>query len=430
MQYCIIGGSAAGISACEIIRDLDKKGDITLIADEDFPLYSRCLLSYLLAGSLGEEKLKFKDDDFFKEYKINAMLGVRAEKIDTKKKELELSNKKKIAFDKLLIATGARPKKIGISGENKKGVFALRTIEDARGILARSNKGVKRVAILGGGLIGMRDAYALGHKGFAVKVIVKSKQILSQMMEKEGADTIEAHVKGHGVEVIKGVAATEILGKDSVEGIKLDNEKKLDCELVIIGKGVLANTELAKEAGIKTNWGILVDDYLSTSQKNIWAAGDVCEAKDLITGEHTVNALWPCAVEQGRVAGFNMAGKKVKYEGSQSMNSLDLFGLPTISIGVTKPKGEGYEILTSKTGDCYKRLVLKDNIPYGVTLIGKVENAGVYGILIRNKVNVKDYKDIFLKDDFNYAKILPLIKKEADKFCKDEYKDIILTYKK
>lgn len=428
MQYCVIGGSAAGINACESIRANDKKGDITLIADEKFALYSRCLLSYLLAGSIGEDKLKFKEDNFFKKHKINALLGVTAEKIDVKKKEINLSNKKPLPYDKLLIATGARPKKIGIPGEDKKGVFALRTIEDARGILACSNKGVKRVAILGGGLIGMRDAYALGHKGFEVKVIVKSPQILSQMMEKEGADIIEEHIKKHKIEVVKGVAATEILGKVSVEAIKLDNGKKIECELVIIGKGVQPNMGMAKEADIKTDWGIIADDCLATSQKDIWTAGDVCQAKDLVTGEATVNALWPCAIEQGWVAGANMAGKKVKYEGSQSMNSLDLFGLATISIGVTKPKGDGYEILTSKTESSYKKLVLKDNVIYGITLVDNVESAGTYGILIRNKVNVKDCKEVLLKDNFSYAKILPLVKKESDKFCKPEFQDIILTY--
>jgi len=427
MQYCVIGGSAAGISACESIRANDKKGDITLITDEKFALYSRCLLSYLLAGSIGEDRLKFKEDKFFKKHKINTLLGVTAEKIDVKKKEINLSNKKTLSYDKLLIATGARPKKTEIPGEGKKGVFALRTIEDARGILACLSD-VKRVAILGGGLIGMRDAYALGHKGFEVKVIVKSPQILSQMMEKEGADILEEHIKKHKIEVVKGVAATEILGKVSVEAIKLDNGKKIECELVIIGKGVQPNMGLAKEAGIKTDWGIIADDYLATSQKNIWAAGDVCQAKDLVTGEATINALWPCAIEQGWVAGANMAGKKVKYEGSQSMNSLDLFGLATISIGVTKPKGDGYEILTSKTESSYKRLVLKDNVIYGITVVGNVESAGTYGILIRNKVNVKDCKEALLKNNFNYAKILPLIKKESDKFYKPEFQDIILTY--
>lgn len=430
MKYCIIGGSAAGISACEAIREFDKKGEITLIADEPLPLYSRCLLSYLLAGSIGEDKLNFKEKDFFKKNKIEAVLGVRAEKVDTKNHELILSNKKKIGFDKLLLGTGSRPKKIGIPGEDKKGVFALRTIEDAKGILSRLDEGIKRIAILGGGLIGMRDAYALGHRGFEVKVIVKSGQILSQMMEKEGAEIIEQHIKGFGVEVMKGLAAKEILGKKSVERIILDNGENMDCGLVVVAKGVEPNIELAKEADIKTNLGILVDDYLETSCQNVWSAGDVCEAKDLITGLPEVNALWPCAIEQGRIAGSNMAGQKTRYEGSQSMNSLDLFGLSTISIGITQPKGTGYEIAASRSQDSYRRLVLKNDVLCGITLVGKgIESAGAYGVLIRNKINISGYKDILLSKHFNYGKILPLIKKEEKKFCKPEFQDILLTFK-
>ncbi len=427
MKYLIIGGSAAGVSAIEPIREIDKESEITLISDEKTPLYSRCLLTYLLAGDIDEDKLRFKTSDFYEKNNVNAVHGAKATKIDARAKKVFLEDKRGFEFDKLLIATGSSAKSLDIPGVDKEGIFTVRKLDDAKGIEKLLDK-TKTVAVLGGGLIGLRDAYALHARGKKIVVIIKSNQVLSQMLDKEGADIIQKRIEENGISVMTGLAAKEILGEKSVKGLILDNDERMECEMVIIGKGVTANMELAKEARLKTHWGIAVDDYLKTSADSIYAAGDVAETMDIARGESWTNALWPVAAEQGKIAGQNMAGKKVKYEGSLSMNSVEFFGLPTISMGITKPKGEGYELLNKMTSYASKKLILKGNRIVGLVLAGEVNNAGVYGIFIKKKIDVSTIKDVLLEDGFDYGTILPLIKKEMDRFEEKEFKDTVSTY--
>jgi len=428
MNYVIIGGSAAGITAAETIRKTDKKASITLISDEKTALYSRCLLTYLLASSIDESKICFKDKDFYKKNDIKTYLGKKAVSIDRKKKTVSLEDGTKIAYDKLLIATGAAPKSVDVPGADKKGVFTIRKIDEVRAILKLLDK-VKSIAVLGGGLIGLRDAYALVQRKKEVAVIVKSPQVLSQMVDKEAARMMASILEKNGIKIMTGLAAKEILGKDSVEGIMLDNGKKIACQLVIIGKGVKPNTEIASESGLKVEKGIVVNEYLKTTDENIFAAGDVAETHDIASGSKKINALWPPAVEQGEIAGLNMAGKKKAYDGSLSMNSVDFFGLASISIGITKPKEEGYEVLVKTGNNLYKKLVLKDNRIVGMVLVGDVKIAGVVNALIKSKADVSGIKDGLLDDNFDYSKIMPLVKEFTYKFKQEEFKDTIISYK-
>jgi NAD(P)H-nitrite reductase large subunit len=427
MRYVIIGGSAAGVAAAETLRKHSQDAEITVISDEPFPLYSRCLLTYLIAGSIDENKLYFKDKDFYKENNIKTHLGKKAVSIDAGKKEVSLEKGNKISYDKLLIATGASAKSVDVPGINKKGVFTVRNIDDARAILAMMGN-VKEIAVLGGGLIGLRDAYALRQRKKEVAVIVKSPQVLSQMVDKEAAEIIAGVLQKNGVKIMTGVAAKEILGKGTVQGITLDNGSKLNCQMIIIGKGVKANTELALSCGLKVEDGIVVDEHLRTSNKNIFAAGDCAQTRDIARGEQRINALWPCAVEQGEAAALNMLGKRTVYDGSLSMNSVDFFGLPSISMGITKPKEAGYEIISKAVNNLYKKFVLKGNRIVGMVLVGDIKPAGIVSALIKNKIDVSSIKDLLLDDNFDYAKIMPLIKQFPDKFKQEEYQDTVITY--
>ncbi|MCX5692792.1 MAG: FAD-dependent oxidoreductase [Candidatus Omnitrophica bacterium] len=428
MQYVIIGSSAAGINAIEAIRTKDKTSKIIIISDEKNPLYSRCLISYLLAGTIDGKKIWYKPDSFFKDNKVEALLGIKAEKINIKKKEIAIGNKEKIKFDKLLIATGASPKLEDIPGIDKKGVFPLRTIEHTTEIQSMLDK-VKSVAVLGGGLIGLRAAYALKNRGKNVSVFVKSGSILSQIIDKDAAGIMQKRIEERGIKIFTGVAAKEITGAKSVDGVALDNGSKHDCELVIIGKGVSPNVEIAKDAGIKTSWGILANERLRTGVEDIFTAGDVSETNDIALEESSINAIWPAACEQGRIAGLNMTGENETYEGSLAMNSIEFFGLPVISVGITKPKSDRYKEIVKKDAgkNIYKKIVLKDGIIVGVIFVNSIENIGIIGTLIKNKADVTSIKDIMLEDYFDYGKIAPLIKKSKRGFKEPEFKETIMT---
>lgn len=427
MEYVIIGGSAAGINACESIRSKDSKSKVTLISDEEYALYSRCLLTYYISGAIDEGKLKFKPEGFFKDLHIDALLGVRAESLDIGHKKVALSNGKKVSFDKLLIATGSRPQFPSINGIDKKGAFGIRTIKDARGVLSILDK-ARNLCVLGGGLVGLRAAYALKKRGLDVKVIVKSRQILSQMLDERAASIIEEAISKNGIQVLKGLEATEILGKDCVSGIKLDNGETLECQIVVVGKGVEANIDIAKDAGIKTEWGISADSYLMTDKEAIFAAGDCAQTMDIAQGISSTVAIWPAACQQGRIAGLNMSGEKVIYDGSLGMNSIEFFGVPAISIGISRIKKEGYEEIYRLEPGIYRKIVLKDGRIVGATFVNDVDKAGVVGNLIKRKIDVSKIKDVLLEKDFDFAKVLPMVKSMPDKFKEDEFKEIAMTF--
>lgn len=430
MKYLIIGVSAAGVAAIENIRRLDEKSEIVAVTEEEYPhVYSRCLLSYYLAGEIPEEKIKYRDDNFFKDNNVKIIFGKKVEKVIPQRNIVLLSNSETISYDKLLIATGARSKMEMIPGKDIFGVFGLRDIKDAKNIMSVLPK-CKEAVILGGGLIGLRAAYALSKRGIKVTVVVKSPYILSQIVAEEDAEIVQQHIMKNGINILTNLAAKEIIKVAENLLVILENNEKLSCQLVIVGKGVQPNIELVKETPVKINYGIVVNEYLQTTVDNIYAAGDVAEFYDITTKEYTINALWPNAVIQGSIAAINMVkGNTKKYEGTLANNSVDFFGLPLISCGITKPKTKEFEILVKKDlrKNYYKKIVIKDNTIVGLVLIGKIENAGVYRELIRKQVDISLVKQYLLDENFDFSKIIPVIKQQKEKFTEKEYKEIILS---
>lgn len=424
----IIGNSAAGIAAIESIRRIDKQSKIVNISKEPHQPYSRCLLSYYLAGQYARDILWIRPKDYYSKLNMEPMLKTSVTGVDIKAGIVEVSSKKKITFDKLLIATGGSAKSVKIPGADKKGVFVLRTLEDADGIL-KMLPNVKSVSVLGGGLIGMRAAYALKRRGVAVHAIVKSDHIFSQMLDREAADIMRRHLEGNGIDISTGLEAKEIVGKESVEGIILDDGNQLDCELVIIGKGVAANLDIVKDE-VRTDSGILTDEHLQTDKKGVYAAGDVAETYDILEERPNTNQIWPTAIRQGKIAGLNMAGEETTYEGSYGMNSLDFFDLAVMSFGIVKPKGKGYDELiaidTNRT--IYRKIVLKGNRIVGGVLINDVERHGILLHLALQKIDISDIKDILVDEYFDFGKVIPMIKRQPKQFTRPEYADALSTY--
>jgi NAD(P)H-nitrite reductase large subunit len=269
--------------------------------------------------------------------------------------------------------------------------------------------------VLGGGLIGLKAAWGLKKRNLETKVIVKSNQVLSQVLDEQAASLFRKRLEDNGIEVMTGLDVTEILGNGDVKAVKFDTGKVIGCEIVIVGKGVKPNIDLILDTEIKLNEGILVDEYMKTNLPNIYAAGDVCEAFDFNLGQPVVNALWPHAVEQGKLAGINMAGSKVKYEGSVGMNSVEFFNLPVISMGITRAKKEsGFEemIKLDPKEEVYKKVVLKENRIVGMIFVGKIEQSGVILKLMKEKIDISNIKDELLDDSFNYARVIDLLRED------------------
>lgn len=414
-QFIIIGNSAAGIACVEAIRKRDKESKIMVISDEDYLAYCRCLISYYLAGEVGEEKILYRPETFYKENNIELLLNKKVMRVDPKKNRIICEDKSQFNYDSLLIATGAHPKFPEIKGIKKKGVFGFRTIKDTKDI-AGLLPVTKTVCVLGGGLIGLKAAYALNKRNIEVKVVIKSKQVLSQMLDFESASFIQKRLQEHGIDIITGSDIAEVIGNGDIKAVKLDFGKAFGCSLIIVAKGVEPNIELIKDTEIKVNEGIIANNLMQTNIPNIYTAGDVCESFDLTLGEFSVNALWPIAIEQGRIAGANMAGDNLTYDGSLGMNSIEFFGLPVISLGIYKVKEGDLSFEELKARDekenIYKKLILKDNCLVGAVLVGDIKTSGVLLRLIREKINVLPFKYRLLQENFGYPDIMDFVKEK------------------
>jgi nitrite reductase (NADH) large subunit len=423
MRYIIIGGSAAGISAVEGIRSVDRTSDIELFTWEHTPLYSRVLLSYYIAEVLSKEQLNFRPLDFFKDNHVTAHLGQKVQMVSPETKSVRTEDGKDHPYDRLLIATGASPNLVDIPGVDKKGVFIMRNLEHAQGIIRHLGK-TTPVCILGGGLIGIRVGYALSVRGLKVKLIITSDRILSQMLDEEASRIVQQRMQERGIDVMTGRNALRILGDKSVESVALDNGEKIECQMVVVGKGVEPNVEIASSTPIKVVEGIITDEFMRTGVPHIYAAGDVAETYDICWERSNVNALWPVAFEQGRIAGLNMGGRETKYIGSFRMNSLDVYGLPVISMGITRPQGAGYQEFHRSGQETYRKIILKEGRIVGAILIGQVQKAGVLTTLLKKKIKVSNYIDFLLSNRLNFADLLPLMKENAERFTEVEYREL------
>ena len=380
MKYLIIGNSAAGIFAAESLRKLDPAGEITVLTDEPYEVYGRCLTSYFIAGDIVEEQIFIRPKDFYEKNRINLKKGEKVVRIDFSEKKV-ITSQNSYQYDRLLIASGARAKKLSLPGSNLPGVFTLRTLDDAKNILDYSRK-AEQAVIVGGGLVSLKGAYGLLKRGVKVTVVVASRQILSQVLDYEAAGLVQQNLEKQGMKFLLGEDVLEFLGEDKIFEVKLTNGQVIKADLVLIGKGVTPNVDFLPEPE-KFLEGIPVDQYLRTPWEGVWAAGDVAKTFDVAHGKYRVNALWPIAAEQGRVAAMNMVGQNYVYQGSIGMNSLEFFGFSTIAAGITRQE-EGYTVIKERHGANYLKLVMDGEKLKGYIICGDVRGAGRLTQLIRS----------------------------------------------
>lgn len=413
MNILIIGNSAAGTAAIESIRKHDRQSSITQLSDEAQPLYSRCLLTYYLSGSINREKLLYREEGFHKKMGVDLHTGpgFRVVDINPAQRRVACDNGRTFDYDKLLITTGASPK-VPDNLPFDKGIFVLRHLADVEEIKQYlRDVGAKRAVVSGGGLVGIKSAAALNECGLHTTLAISSQQVLSQVLDYDAAQIIAGQLRENNIEILQPAGITEIISRDNrLQGVKTDQGRELDCDVLIVAKGVAPNVRLAKAAGIGVRRGIVIDSFMQTDHENIFAAGDVAEAFDMAIEDYTINALWTCAVQQGRIAGLNMAGKKTGYNDIISMNSFNVYDISIISFGVTSPKDESkYSILTLNQAErnIYKKIVIdRDNHIKGIILLGKIASAGVLLSLIQRRVDVSVFKDELLSDKFNYGTLV------------------------
>jgi len=386
MNYLIIGNSCAGTSCAAGIRNTDKKGNITILSEENFPAYGRPLISYFLLGKQDLQTIKYKKENFYTKNNITVKLNTKAENIDTTKKQVKCSNGEIYKYDKLLIATGSVPFVPKIEGiEKHKNVYTFLNLESVINIKKAITKN-SDVVIIGAGLIGLKAAEALAEQVKSVHVCDMADRVMGSVLDKNSASIIQNHIEKHNVKFYLSNTAKEV----KENSVILADGTELKCDVLIMAVGVRPNTSLAQTANIKINRGIVVDKNMQTSVKDIYAAGDCVESLDVLSNQNKILALWPNAFIQGKTAGANMAGAKQEFNGGFPLNAIGFFGLHLISAGIIEPKQEGFKVHIeyNKEKQLLKKLVIKDDKLEGFALINTNERAGIYTSLINDKTRL------------------------------------------
>jgi len=409
IKYLIIGNSAGGMGAAEAIREVDKVGTITIISDEPYHVYSRPLISEYLSEKCPLERMLFRPPDFYEGNNIQAILGQKVTGLDTDKHDIKLEDGRIITWEKLLLATGGLPIIPKIDGIGRKGVFTFTTLDDAKAIDQFLNHchGKVRSVVIGGGLIGVSVTEALVRRGVDVTVVEMKEQILNTILDEEASALVETSLKQSGVKIITGNIVSKVSSylPGEATGVTMDDGRPIPCDMIIVAIGVQPRTGLVSNIGIKINRGIIVNRHMATSSPGVYACGDVAEAYDFIYDENRLAPIWPNAYIGGRVAGFNMAGIPTEYQGGTAMNSMKYFGINIVSAGIVATLDDSYEVISQKHDHVYRKVVLKDGLIVGMVFSGDIEKSGIIYNLMKDRVNVEDFKQALVTDDFGLASL-------------------------
>ncbi|MGB9788803.1 MULTISPECIES: NAD(P)/FAD-dependent oxidoreductase [Dictyoglomus] len=402
MRYVIIGNSIAAAGCIEGIRKIDDKNEIVVISNEPYHIYSRPLISYWLSKKISDEKIYYRPFDYYEKYKVKPILGRKVERVDFENRKLYLDNKEEIYYDKLLIATGGKPFIPNIPGLNKKNVFTFIKFDDVKAIDQMICPG-KRTIVVGGGLSGLKAAEALTKRGCEVIVIELAERILGSILDEEGAKLVQEELENHGIKFILKNSLIEILGDEKVEKVKLQDQEILPADLVVFSIGVIPNVDIFKDTPLNINRGIIVNEKMETNIPDVYAAGDVVSAFDLILEQNRVIPILPNAYIQGEIAGQNMAGKEVKYEGGFPINSIGFFDIHIMTGGIVNSI-DSCEILKrlERNRKVYRKVYLKDGRILGFMFINSFDRTGMIVDLMKNKVDVSEFKERLLWDNFGF----------------------------
>jgi len=392
----IVGASAAGATAVETIRRLDPDCRLTLISDEPVPLYSRCLLSDYLVGHVRRERLAFQRRDWPQGLGVK-VVQERAVELDSRIGEVRTSGGWRLRYDGLLLATGASGALPPIPGIRTRGVFVPYRLDQVEAALTAMEQ-AQHVVVLGAGKVGVKAAEAAAVRGRQVTLVEAMPHPLPGVLDERGAALVRRLLEEQGVRVCTGATITEVRSrKGAVSQVVLEGGERLPCQALLVAVGVRSNVELACQAGAQVQDGVVVDERMRTHLEGVYAAGDVAEAPVLHGPGRAVLANWLNAVQQGRVAGYNLAGQERTYPGGVRTNSLRLWDLPIISVG--EVEGEGEWSWDAERG-VYRRLVLRAQRLVGLLQVGgDVRDVGVLCALVKRGEPARD-PDLLLASGF------------------------------
>jgi NAD(P)H-nitrite reductase large subunit len=407
VKYAIIGNSTAAIAAAEGIREIDSSGSLMIISREDRHTYSRPLITYLLGGKVDESKMTYRPQEFYQGLNIETRLGTEVVSVEAGEHRLKLSGGEELTYEKLLIATGGRPVLPPVEGSDLRGVFSMTCWDDVEAIRSyiKTNP-VDRAVVVGAGMIGIKTIEALRRLDLEVTALELAERPLSMALDETAGQMVQAQLASNNVDLRCGTTLEKLLpAGEKVAGAVLSDGHKFACQLVVFAIGVRPDTSLLQACGAKIDRGIIANQEMLTSLADVYVAGDCTQSLELLSGQSMPIPILPVAYRQGRVAGANMAGGQETFNGSLIMNSISVFDLPTISVGLTAIDDQdscGYRemVWRSENPPAYRKVIIKDKRLVGAVLVGQVDRAGIFTGLIKQRVDISSIQDLLLTEEF------------------------------
>jgi len=404
VRILIIGNSATAVGAIDALREHDQAAEVVVLSEEPHGIYSRPMLDHYLSGEVGASRLTYRPGSYYAQHNVQALLSTRVTAVRPAEHVVETEAGAILAYDRLLIATGGTPIVPPIAGLSGEGAFTFSRLDDAQALMRHIEEGaVRRAVVLGGGMIGIKVTDALARRGIGVTMVELAPRILNAALDETASRMMTQVLAGESVEVLTGNTISEVLrSQGRMVGVRTEDGRVVSCEALVFGIGVRPNASLAAEAGITVQRGVVVDEYMRTSAPDVYAAGDVAEAYDLVVDMNRTVAIWPNAYRQGAIAGAHMAGRPRRDAGGIAMNAFAVGDVPAISIGDGNAPDEGADVLVQvdERAMRYKRLVLREGRLVGAILVGQISRAGIYTGLIRSRLDVGDRAEHLLSEQF------------------------------
>jgi phenylglyoxylate dehydrogenase epsilon subunit len=410
-KYLIVGSSHAGLTALEAIRMQDEEGSITLLTQEKYLPYSPTILPYVVSGLVDPEEAFLRDEGGLSRRGIEFVRDAKVVGVEPQTRTVELASGESIQSEKLLLATGARPMLPPISGLENAPYHVLRTLDDAIR-LRRGAQEANSAIVLGAGLIGMHAAENLAKRGRKVTVVEAMPHVLPGYFDEQAAELVQRVFFDNGIKILTGSAVTHAgVSKNSCV-VSLESGEEISTDLLMIATGIKSNIDYLVDSGVEVDEGILVDEMMRTNAEGIWAAGDVAQAQSFFGDGKRVNAILPNAVEQGRIAGRDMAGEQAvkPFPGGLPMNTYRFMGHNAFSVGINQPPEAdgGYEVELVSVPESlqYQKLIFKEGQLVGASGINANVDPGIMLQLIGRKVDLEEMKAQFIASPVDTGRIL------------------------
>lgn len=402
--YVIVGNGIAGVTVAEIVRAEDAAARIFIVADDPYPVYYRPALKDFLAGRVREAALWARSGDFYAEQRIMCVPD-RVVGIAVEQQYVQLQSGRQLGYDRLLLANGARPNTLTCPGSNLAGVTTLRSVADYKHVLSRLGT-TRHIVVVGSGTLALESVESLRQRGYAVSHLLRHNMLWSEVLDATASDLVLQQEVRDGADVYLEEEVVEITGEQGqVNSVVTTKGRRIPCDMVIIAIGIAPNIDCIQRSGIACGRGVRVDASMHTNAPYVYAAGDIVETSDGLTGRTRVIGQWYPAIQQARAAAYSMLevlDSRQPFQTSTFYNATFLYGLDFASVGITNISDNRVQtIVADPQPRIYRKVTLANGVPIGMLSLGNRTGTLAFKRAIDYRVNLAPVASSLFTDHFN-----------------------------